>query len=259
MPPPALMPALFIGHGSPMNAIEDSEFSEAWAQAAGRFPKPKAVLCVSAHWETDGLLLNAVARPRTIHDFYGFPEELYAVRYPAPGAPELAEKILEALTGFSARPDNEWGLDHGAWSVLRRMYPQAGVPVLQLSLDSAQDVDFHYRIGRELGKLREQGVLVLGSGNIVHNLRLYNFYDDSPYPWATAFDGEIRRLVQAGQHQALAGYRALPGANMAIPTPEHYLPLLYVLGASRSGEQAELFCRKVLGSISMTCVAFGLN
>lgn len=253
------MPAIFIGHGSPMNAIEDNEFSAAWREAALRFPKPEAVLCVSAHWETEGVRLTTAAHPGVIHDFYGFPPELYAVRYPALGSPELAARTAEALRGHDVGGYPERGLDHGAWSVLRRMYPDADVPVVQLSLNSARPGEFHYRAGRELRKLREQGILVLGSGNIVHNLRLYDFYDDTPYPWALDFDAEAVRDIMEHRHKALTAFRDRKVAGPAIPTPEHYLPLLYVLGAREEGEDARIFCRKTLVSLSMTSVAFGLG
>ncbi len=253
-----LMPTLFIGHGSPMNAIEDNEFAQAWRDAAQRLPKPKAVLCISAHWETHGPQVSATARPETIHDFYGFPPELGAVRYPAPGAPELAEQLCESLSAFGVSQDFERGLDHGAWSVLRRMYPAADVPVLQLSLDSAQPGDFHYRLGQALQGLRTQGVLVLGSGNIVHNLRLYDFYDQTPQDWAVVAEEAMGELILRHDHAALVDFHHLPNAGQAIPTPEHYLPLLYILGLRASDEPAQLFCRTVLGSLSMDCLAFGL-
>ena len=253
------MPALFIGHGSPMNAIEDNEFSRAWRETATRFPRPAAVLCISAHWETAGVRVNDQAHPRTIHDFYGFPDELFAVRYPAPGSAELTAGVVGLLDALPAAPDRSWGIDHGAWSVLRRMYPDADVPVVQLSLDSSRPGSFHYRTGQLLRPLRDQGVLILGSGNIVHNLGLYDFRDDTPYPWAESFDARIGELIAARRHGEIADYRNLgDDADLAIPTPEHYLPLLHVLGAA-ADEEPEFFCRKILGSLSMTSVAFGMG
>ena len=253
------MPVLFIGHGSPMNAIEDNEFSRAWRDAAARFDKPRAVVCISAHWETAGVRVLADAHPRTIHDFYGFPDELFAVRYPAPGSAELSARIVELLEGFSAVPDREWGIDHGTWSVLRRMYPAADVPVVQVSLDTAQPGEFHYRVGRALRPLRREGVLILGSGNIVHNLGLYDYRDETPYPWASSFDAKVEKFVEERRHGEIADYPGLGDASrLSIPTPEHYLPLLYVLAAAEENEKPEFFCQKILGSLSMTSLVFGL-
>lgn len=259
MPEVTLTPALFIGHGSPMNAIEDNEFSREWREMAARFTKPKAVLCISAHWETDGVKVLAEPRPRTIHDFYGFPEELYAVRYPAPGRVELSARVVELLGEFSAAPDRTWGIDHGAWSVLRRMYPDADIPVVQLSLDSSQPGEFHYRIGKVLGALRREGVLLVGSGNIIHNLGLYDGDDETPLPWAVSFGDKIRGLIEKKDYGKIVDFPRLGAdAELAIPTPEHFLPLLYILGAAAEEEDPAFFCRQILGSLSMTCVAFGL-
>lgn len=253
-----LPPTLFVGHGSPMNAIEDNEFSRSWQEMATRFAKPKAILCVSAHWETTGVKVLADPRPRTIHDFYGFPDELFAVRYPVPGSAELSSRVVDLLGEFSAAHDSEWGIDHGAWSVLRRMYPDADVPVVQLSLDSSQPGEFHYQVGRALRPLREEGVLILGSGNIVHNLGLYNYRDETPYPWAVAFDAKLTDRIAKRRHDEIADFGSLgDAADLAIPTPEHFLPLLYTLAAAMD-EKPTFFCQKILGSISMTCVAFGM-
>lgn len=258
MPGTKRMPSLFVGHGSPMNAIEDNEFSRAWRGTAKRFAKPKAVLCISAHWETNGVRVLNEPYPRTIHDFYGFPEELFAVRYPAPGSVALSARTAELLDGFAVMPDRMWGIDHGAWSVLRHMYPDADVPVVQLSLDSSQPGAFHYRVGKALTALRDEGILILGSGNIVHNLRLYDFRDDTPYPWAVAFDEKVRELIKERRHEKLAEYLELgEGAELSIPTPEHFLPLLYVLAAAMD-EEPEFFCQKTVSSLSMTSLAFGL-
>ncbi len=249
------MPALFLGHGSPMNAIEDNGFRRNWGALVKRLPRPKAVLCVSAHWETHGVHAGAAASPETIHDFYGFPQALFDVQYRAPGDPALARRAAE-LTG--ARLDPDRGLDHGAWGVLIAMYPDADVPVVQLSLDSAQPGPFHYALAKKLAPLRDEGILVIGSGNIVHNLAVWRAGDGRPYDWALRFDAEVRRRIDAGDHQALADYPSLGAdARMAIPTPEHYLPLLYVLALQAKGEQASYFNDQVMTSISMTSVVIG--
>jgi Uncharacterized conserved protein len=241
-----------------MNAIENNEFSCAWREMAGSFTKPKAVLCVSAHWETRGVRVSNLPHPRTIHDFYGFPDELFAVHYPAPGSAALSARVLKILDNFSAEQDGGWGFDHGAWSVLRHMYPDADVPVVQLSLDSARPGAFHYHVGKALAPLREEGVLILGSGNIVHNLGLYDFHDATPHPWAIAFDARVRRLIEERRFEELANFHSLgENAEVAIPTPEHFLPLLYIL-ATAVDEEAEFFCQKTISSLSMTSLAFGL-
>lgn len=249
------MPALFLGHGSPMNAIEDNEFHRAWGEVALHLPRPKAVLCVSAHWETRGVYATGAAQPETIHDFYGFPQALFDVQYRAPGDPVLARRAAE-LAG--ARQDPGRGLDHGAWGVLIAMYPDAGVPVVQLSLDTAQPGAFHYALAKKLAPLRDEGILVLGSGNIVHNLGVWHPGDGRPYDWALRFDAEVRRRIDAGDHEALADYASLgEDARMAVPTPEHYLPLLYVLALQEKGEMPGYFNDQVTTSISMTSVMFG--
>ncbi len=258
MPDTKRMPSLFIGHGSPMNAIEDNEFPRAWRETAKRFAKPKAVLCISAHWETGGVRILSAQHPRTIHDFYGFPDELFSVRYPAPGSAGLTARVSELLADFAVMPDREWGIDHGAWSVLRHMYPDANVPVVQLSLDSTRSGESHFTLGKALRPLREEGVLILGSGNIVHNLGLYDFHNDTPYSWAIAFDTKIRELIEEKRYEEIADYPALgEDAGLSIPTPEHFLPLLYVL-ATAADEELEFFCERILGSLSMTSLAFGL-
>ncbi len=254
----AAMPALFIGHGSPMNAIEDTEFSRAWAEVARSLPTPKAILCVSAHWQTVGTRVTAMEQPRTIHDFSGFPPELYEKRYPAPGSPELARMTVESLKESHVQADSEWGLDHGAWAVLCQMYPQADVPVVQLSLDERKPPAFHYELGRELRRLRKKGVLIIGSGNIVHNLREV-VWEDTAYDWALEFDARIKELIESGDHQAIIDYTRLGRpARLAVPTAEHYLPLLYVLGAQDQSDGVEFFADKVtLGSMSMRSVRIG--
>jgi len=249
------MPVLFLGHGSPMNAVEDNEFHRGWRALGERLPRPKAVLCVSAHWETRGVYSTAAAQPETIHDFYGFPKALFDVRYPASGDPALARRA-EELAG--ARQDPRRGLDHGAWGVLIAMYPDASVPVVQLSLDTSQPGAFHYALAKRLAPLRDEGILVAGSGNIVHNLGVWRPGDGRPYDWALRFDAEVRRRIDAGDHQSLADYPSLGAdARMSIPTPEHYLPLLYALALQENGEVPEYFNGKVMTSISMTSLLIG--
>ncbi len=252
------MPVLFIGHGSPMNAIEDSEFSRAWAEAARSLPRPRAVLCVSAHWETPGTRVTAMEQPKTIHDFHGFPRPLFEKRYPAPGSPDLARMTQEMLRESHVELDREWGLDHGAWSVLCRMFPEADVPVVQLSLDQRKPPALHYELGRELKGLRKKGVLILGSGNIVHNLREIA-WEDTAYDWALGFDARMKDVILSGDHEAIIDYTKLGrSAHLAVPTLEHYLPLLYVLGARDKADRVGFFAEKVtLGSMSMRSVRLG--
>ena len=252
------MPALFIGHGSPINAIEDTEFSRAWAEVARALPKPKAVLCVSAHWETQGTRVTAMEQPRTIYDFHGFPPALYQKRYPAPGSPEVARLAQGLVQKAPIQLDSEWGLDHGAWAVLCRMFPEADVPVIQLSLDNHKDPAAHYELGRELKALRRKGVLIVGSGNIVHNLREIE-WEDTAYDWALEFDARLKELILSGDHRSIIDYSKLGrSARLAVPTPEHYLPLLYVLGTGDEAEGLAFFADKVtLGSMSMRSVKIG--
>ncbi len=245
-----------------MNAIEDNEFSREWAQLGRRLPRPRAILCISAHWETRGVHVSAAQQPQTIHDFYGFPKPLFDVRYPAPGSPALAQRVVHLL-GASLSPqavhaDPGRGLDHGAWSVLRVMYPQADIPVVQLSLDSARPGPWHYALGQRLDALRDEGVLIVGSGDIIHNLRLFSFHDRKSPDWALRFHTLSQRLIENGDHQALADYPGLGGdAHLAIPTPEHYLPLLYVLGVQRAGERPLFFNDVVMSALSMTSFVLG--
>jgi len=256
-----LMPAIFVGHGNPLNAIEETAFVAAWRETAARMPRPKAILCISAHWETEGSFVTSMAHPKTIHDFYGFPDELYRVQYPAPGSPELAGRVQELVGSTAVRLDDgySWGLDHGAWSVLRRMYPEADIPVVQLSLDRSQHPRFHYDLAAELVPLRQEGVLVVGSGNLVHNLRLLDWGADSPYSWAAEFDRLAAKLILAGEHDRLVAYPAMgEAARLAIPTNEHYLPLLYTLALQQPGEDVSFFAEGVVyGSISMRSVQIG--
>lgn len=253
------MPALFIGHGTPMNAIEDNGFSRAWAAIGQALPRPRAILCVSAHWETWGTRVTATDRPRTLHDFAGFPRPLFELEYPAPGSPGLAGWLRENLDA-PVTPDVQRGLDHGAWSVLCRMFPEADVPVLQLSLDRTLPPASHYRLGQSLRGLRNQGVLILGSGNIVHNLGAA-VWKDIAHDWAVAFDERIRDLILAGDPDAVIHWDRLgETARLAVPTPEHFLPLLYILALRDPGEPIRFFTEQVtLGSIAMRSLAVGLN
>lgn len=252
------MPALFVGHGSPTNAIEENEFSRAWADAGKSMPRPRAVLCISAHWETNGTQVTSTERPGTIHDFFGFPRPLYEVSYPSPGAPEIARLVRETVRGTRVRPDPGRGLDHGAWAVLRRMFPGADIPVAQLSLDRAKEPAFHYGLGKELAFLRREGVLIVGSGNIVHNLGEM-VREDTAYDWAVEFDDTMKRLILSGDHDAIVRYPDLgPTARLSVPTNEHFLPLLYVLALQDEGEGIRFFADRVtLGSISMRSLRIG--
>ncbi len=252
------MPVLFIGHGNPMNAIEENEFHRAWRDLARRLPRPRSILCVSAHWETPGVCVTASERPETIHDFYGFPKALFDVQYPAPGDPHLAERTLDLLSAAHARPDLKRGLDHGAWSVLCAMYPAADVPVVQLSLDTRQPGAFHHGVAKLLAPLRDEGVLVIGSGNMVHNLAAFSFHDPHPLQWAVQCDTEIKRRISADEREALAAYETLgPDAMLAVPTPEHYLPLLYAVALRAKGEPVGFLTSVVVSSISMTSFLVG--
>jgi len=266
LPPSDPLPALFFGHGSPMNAIEENAFVAGWRELAGRLEvTPRAVLCISAHWETVGTRVTAVAQPRTIHDFGGFPKALYEVEYPAPGHPGLAEHIAAGLPG-QVTVDREWGLDHGTWSVLRHVFPKADVPVLQLSLDRRMDAAAHFALGQTLADLRTRGVLLVGSGNLVHNLGqvAWNHLNDLGYAhhWAATARELLNGWILDGNHADLiaAPTRSDHALRLAIPTAEHYLPLLYVLGTQRPGESLELFNdHAVAGAITMTSVALGLR
>ena len=252
------MPALFIGHGSPMNTIEDNGFRRSWQELGKTLPKAKAILCVSAHWETMGIGVTASPAPTTIHDFYGFPQALFEVRYPAPGKPELAEQIAELLGEDLVHRDAERGLDHGAWSVLQPMYPTAEIPVLQLSLDRTRNAASHYELAKRLRPLREQGILILGSGNIVHNLRVFNFQQTEAYDWATVFDQMVKNCILQKDHAALCNYSSFGQmAALSIPTAEHYLPLLYVLAQQQDDDSLLFFNEEVMSSISMRSLQIG--
>lgn len=253
------MPVLFVGHGSPLTAFEDNPITRAWTALGKRIGKPRAVLVVSAHWETKGVLITAAERPRTIHDFYGFPPALYQYTYDAPGDPALARELQDRLADFGARADLDgWGLDHGCWSVLKFLYPDADVPILQLSMDTRRTPEQHYQIGRALSALRDEGVLIVASGNIVHNLRLYNPREPSP-AWAERFDTAIVDAIGTSDDAGVIGYQGLgDDARLAAPEPDHFLPLIYALGARDPGEPVEIFNRHLTSSLSMTSVGFGL-
>jgi 4,5-DOPA dioxygenase extradiol len=254
------MPAVFFGHGSPMNALERNRYTEAWTAAGERFGKPKAILAISAHWYIRDTAVTAMPKPPTIHDFGGFPPALHAVQYPAPGDPALASRVRELLAPLAVQLDDEWGLDHGTWSVLVHAYPDADVPVVQLAIDGTQPPQFHYKLGRQLGALRDEGVMIVGSGNVVHNLRVIQWgAAAAPYPWATRFNDEVRACLSRREHGPLVGYEAQgDAARMAVPTPEHYLPLLYVIGAQRDDEALTILTDGIeLGSISMLAFAVG--
>lgn len=256
-----LMPALFIGHGSPMNGIEDNIFSKEWVALASNIPVPKAVLVISAHWFTCGTMVTAMDFPPTIHDFGGFPQSLFDVQYPAPGSPSLAAETAELVKSTAVTLDHDWGLDHGAWTVIRHMYPDAHIPVLQLSMDYTQSPAGHYALAAELYALRKKGVLIMGSGNMVHNLRMMNWQmiNGGGYDWAMEINEQFKSLILNNEHQQLINYERLgKAAMMAIPTPEHYLPLLYTLGLKNEQEKVTLFNDKAVGgSLTMTSVLIG--
>jgi 4,5-DOPA dioxygenase extradiol len=256
------MPALFIGHGNPMNALEDNEYTKAWARLGRTLPRPRAVLAISAHWYIGDTAVTVSERPETVHDFGGFPRELYQVQYPAPGDPALAARVQELLRPLAVRSDAEWGLDHGTWTVLGKMYPQADVPVVQLSMSERQQPQQHYEIGQRLAALREQGVLIFASGNLVHNLHTYAWRRKKveTYEWAAAFEQRVREHLLTGDDAPLVEYETRLGreALLAAPTPEHYLPLLYLLGARQPGEPVTFPVEGVDGgSISMLAVQAG--
>jgi 4,5-DOPA dioxygenase extradiol len=257
------MPVLFLGHGSPMNAIEENEFVTGFRNAGATLPRPNAILCISAHWETKGTFVTAMDRPRTIHDFSGFPKALFDVQYPAPGSPELAQETRATVKKTEVGPDYKWGLDHGAWSVIKHLYPRADVPVIQLSLDHEQGAQYHYDLAKELAALRRRGVLIIGSGNMVHNLRMIAWdklnTDGFGYDWAIEASEQMKKYILSGDHQALIAYRSQGRAfDLAIPTPEHYLPLLYALALKGDNDEVGLFNDKaVAGSLTMTSVRIG--
>lgn len=258
-----VMPVLFVGHGSPMNGIEDNQFSQGWRKIASEIPKPNAVLVVSAHWLSNGTRITAMDFPPTIHDFGGFPQALFEVQYPAPGSPEIAMETAALLKTFHAEPDHDWGLDHGAWTVVRHMYPDADIPVLQLSIDYNKGPQYHYDLAKELYSLRKKGILIMGSGNMVHNLRMvaWNKLNEPEYgyDWAFELNDKFKNLIASGNHQDLIHFsRISSNINLAIPTSEHYLPLIYTIGLQSDKEDVMFFNDKAVGgSLTMTSVKFG--
>jgi 4,5-DOPA dioxygenase extradiol len=256
-------PVLFIGHGSPMNAIEENEFVTGWRTIGKTIPRPNAILCISAHWETRGTFITAMEKPRTIHDFGGFPPELFEVQYPAPGSPELAKETKAIIKKTEVGLDEKWGLDHGCWSVVKNLYPAADVPVIQLSLDYYQHPQYHYDLAKELSSLREKGVLIVGSGNIVHNLGLVAWDKlEEPgfgYDWAIEANEKVKKFIFSNDHKSLINYKLQGRAfNLAIPTPDHFLPLLYTLALKDENEKIEVFNdRAVAGSLTMTSIKIG--
>ena len=258
---PELLPAIFFGHGNPMNAVLHNSYTEAWQRFGIETPKPRAILCVSAHWFVPGTGVTISTAPRTIHDFGGFPQELFQVQYPAPGDPHLARRVQELLAPLPVQLDNSWGLDHGTWSVLRHVYPDADVPIVQLSIDERQQASFHYEIGRKLAPLRAEGILIVGSGNLVHNLHAYAWgrHMPDPYEWAIRFETQAKQMMLAGESKPLVEYEKLGReALLSIPTPDHYLPLLYVI-ATRQKKDIVTFPVEGVdgGSISMLSVQVG--
>jgi 4,5-DOPA dioxygenase extradiol len=257
------MPVLFLGHGSPMNAIEENEFVAGWRAIVKTIPKPSVILCISAHWETRGTFVTAMAKPQTIHDFGGFPQTLFDVQYPAPGSPELANETQKTITKTSVGLDEKWGLDHGCWSVVKQMYPAADVPVIQLSLDYTQPAQYHYELAKQLMSLRKKGVLILGSGNIVHNLGMVAWdkinTPDFGYDWAIEANTKMKEYILNGNYQPLIDYKKQGSAfNLAIPSPDHFLPLLYTLALKNENEKITIFNDKaVMGSLTMTSVRIG--
>ena len=256
-----LMPAIFFGHGNPLNTLLENDYTAAWAKIGRSLPRPRAILAVSAHWYGPGIAVTAMSQPRTIHDFGGFPPELFEVQYPAPGDPILAEHVQELLAPLPVKLDQQWGLDHGTWSILYHVFPKADVPVLQLSLDSRQPAEWHYKLAQQLASLRDEGVLLIGSGNIVHNLRAYAWGHPNiaPYDWTIEFETSVREAVLNGELEPLLHYeKGGHAAKLAVPTPEHFLPLLYVLALRRPGEPISFPVEGYEGgSISMLSVQVG--
>lgn len=255
------MPAVFLGHGNPMNALQTNKFTESWRRIGAGLPRPEAILAVSAHWYTAETSVTTGRSPETMHDFYGFPRELFEVNYPAPGSPELAERVRELLLPLHVLPDGQRGLDHGVWSVLCHLFPDADVPIVQLSIDSTKEPEFHFETGRRLQPLREEGVLVIGSGNLIHNLRAYRWDEPNaaPFDWALRFESEARKLIGEGNGQRLVDFMRMgDDARLASPTPDHFLPLLYVLGLQRENEPVSYPVEGIEGgALSMLSVRVG--
>lgn len=255
------MPAIFFGHGNPMNAVLRNAYTEKWGAIGARLPRPKAILCISAHWFIQDAAVTISTAPKTIHDFGGFPRELYQVEYPAAGDPHLARRVQQLLAPLPLRLDEHWGLDHGAWSVLCHVYPDADIPVVQLSIDETQPPSFHFEVGKKLAPLRDEGVLIVGSGNLVHNLHTYAWgrHMPDPYDWAVRFENQARAMMLAGEYQPLLDYEKLGrDAMLSIPTPDHYLPLLYVIATRQEGDALTFPIEGMDGgSISMLAVQVG--
>ena len=257
------MPVLFLGHGSPMNAIEENQFVQGFRNISREIPKPNAILCISAHWFTNGTFVTAMLNPKTIHDFYGFPKELFEVNYPAPGSPELARETAELLFPEIEEEDHSWGLDHGAWSVIRHLYPNAEIPVIQLSIDYNKPPQYHFDLAKKLQKLREKGILIIGSGNIVHNLRMIDWKNintvGAGWDWAVEAREKTNNWLLDGNFQNLIDYQRQGVAlQTAVPSPDHYLPLIYSLGLKEKSENLSLFNDELIGgSLSMTSVRIG--
>lgn len=255
------MPTLFLGHGSPMNAIDDNAFTRSLTKLGKDLERPVAILCISAHWMTEGSWITHMDRPKTIHDFYGFPQQLFDVQYPALGRPDIAEAIQKDFTDPKVHLDHEaWGLDHGTWGVLKHLYPEADIPVLQLSLDMSKPAEYHFKLGQELAKLREKGILIIGSGNIVHNLRRIRWEDKAPaYEWAQEFDQWSKEKISAREFKALQNdVLKTEAGKLSVPTMDHYYPLLYVLGASHQKDELRFEYEEIQNaSISMRCLSFG--
>lgn len=255
-----IMPTLFLGHGSPMNAIEENEFVQTWRNLGKTLPKPNAIICISAHWETRGTLVTAMERPKTIHDFGGFPEELFDVQYPAPGSPKLASEIKTLIKKTEVGLDEKWGLDHGCWSVIKHIYPNADIPIIQVSLDYYQTPQYHFELAKELAVFRKKGILIVGSGNIVHNLGKvdWNKLNDSDYgyDWAIEANNNIKHYILNNDFQQLINYKSQGKSfDLAIPTPEHFIPLLYVLALKEGNEKITIINDKIVGgSLSMTSI-----
>lgn len=254
------MPALFLGHGTPMNTLADNRYTQAWTNLGLSLPRPKAILAISAHWYFRGVAVTAMEKPETIHDFGGFPQELFDVRYPAPGSPGLAARVQELLLPLAVAADHSWGLDHGTWSVLAHVYPEANIPVVQLSMDSSQPSSFHYQLGRLLTPLRDEGILIIGSGNVVHNLRVMRG-DAAAYDWAIRFEQSVKDHLLRHEHLPLIAFENLdPEALLSVPTPEHYLPLLYVIATQQDDEALSFPVEGIdMSSLSMLSVAIGMT
>lgn len=258
-----LMPVLFIGHGSPMNGIEHNSFTQYWVKMAETIPTPAAVLVVSAHWLSKGTKVTAMDFPETIHDFGGFPAELFAVQYPAPGSPAIAKETASLIHSTKVELAHDWGLDHGTWTIIRHMYPKANIPVLQLSIDYSKGPEYHYNLAKELYELRKKGILIIGSGNMVHNLGMIAWDKmDQPeygYDWALDINSKFKQLIRSGDHSSLIKYETISkDIRLAIPTPDHYYPLMYTLGLKGAKDDVEIFNDKaVAGSLTMTSVRFG--